>query len=749
MASRHTTSRSTRSARPGSGIDVSGIPTSRSAGSVSDHAAHGSSFLLRAKASRVPSSAGAITGKTELNRTHTAGAPRTALSDRSNVPVRTSSAQHSVEDGPVKLGKHSRTSSAISNDGASGQLKAKVTATALAARRRLGSGISSSSTSGATVAGQSGVGPARSRASSSASLSGGGSGSVPNSSNFNFGLRRSRGASVTGQGLPDGIPSSSSLGRITTNGDRTVRRTGSTTHLRASSSSGTSSSALNSAESMDVDGEPTASKGKARLGNEFEDIAEVSADIDRQPHNASTQRDGSTLQNLANAAMAAVTQLDDMMSDDDSTSASSGTRNNAAQTFSVNGPAGWTETDATTPRPDDDLPSADPAPSSPCLDGDVDGEDAFQEPNLDPEHLFTLPPDMEAAAQHAVAAIKARYRSEVLVPAMERAREERIEAVRNGTMSESVAAYENHLATMGLDPDEERDTTMAAEYAEEVFAYMSQCEKTTMANPHYMDFQNEMDWSLRMTLVDWLMQIHVRFHMLPETLWIAINLADRFLSVRVVSLPKLQLVGVTAMFIASKYEEIMAPTLDEMISLMTASSYTRDEILKGERIVLSTLDFNVSKYCSPYSWVRRISKADEYDVQTRTLCKFLIECTLLDHRFLRVKPSTIAAIGMFLAKKMLGGEWNDAFVYYSGFTAEQLLPGANMLLERLLDPAFDDMFVCKKYSSRKFLKASSFARAWVRAHAGGSLDPATIAALQQNHYDQPAEVAAQGQAMVS
>ena len=64
---------------------------------------------------------------------------------------------------------------------------------------------------------------------------------------------------------------------------------------------------------------------------------------------------------------------------------------------------------------------------------------------------------------------------------------------------------------------------------------------------------------MRTTLIDWLLQVHLRYHMLPETLWIAINIVDRFLSVRVVSLIKLQLVGVTAMFIAAKYEEILAP----------------------------------------------------------------------------------------------------------------------------------------------------------------------------------------------
>jgi hypothetical protein len=90
---------------------------------------------------------------------------------------------------------------------------------------------------------------------------------------------------------------------------------------------------------------------------------------------------------------------------------------------------------------------------------------------------------------------------------------------------------------------------------------------------------------------------------------------------------------------------------------MTENGYTKDEILKGERIILQTLDFTVSSYCSPYSWVRRISKADDYDIQTRTLSKFLMEVTLLDHRFIRCKPSMIAAVGMYLARKMLGGDW--------------------------------------------------------------------------------------------
>ena len=177
-----------------------------------------------------------------------------------------------------------------------------------------------------------------------------------------------------------------------------------------------------------------------------------------------------------------------------------------------------------------------------------------------------------------------------------------------------------------------------------------------MPNPNYMEMQKDLAWNMRGILTDWLIQVHSRFRLLPETLFLAVNIIDRFLSMRVVSLAKLQLVGITAMFIAAKYEEILAPSVDEFV-FMTEKGYKKEEILKGERIVLQTLDFKISHYCSPYSWMRRISRADDYDIQTRTLSKFLIEITLLDHRFIRVKPSLVAAVGMYCARKMLGGDW--------------------------------------------------------------------------------------------
>lgn len=75
----------------------------------------------------------------------------------------------------------------------------------------------------------------------------------------------------------------------------------------------------------------------------------------------------------------------------------------------------------------------------------------------------------------------------------------------------------------------------------------------------YMSSQPEINEKMRTILVDWLIDIHHKFELMPETLYLAINIVDRFLSVKAVPRKELQLLGMGAMFTASKYEEIWAP----------------------------------------------------------------------------------------------------------------------------------------------------------------------------------------------
>lgn len=81
---------------------------------------------------------------------------------------------------------------------------------------------------------------------------------------------------------------------------------------------------------------------------------------------------------------------------------------------------------------------------------------------------------------------------------------------------------------------------------------------------------------MRAILIDWLIEVHLKFKLLPESLFLTVNLIDRFLEKVMVPRTQLQLVGVTAMLIASKYEEIYAPTAKEFAYITDRAVSKRD-----------------------------------------------------------------------------------------------------------------------------------------------------------------------------
>lgn len=207
-----------------------------------------------------------------------------------------------------------------------------------------------------------------------------------------------------------------------------------------------------------------------------------------------------------------------------------------------------------------------------------------------------------------------------------------------------------------LDSEDHDDPLMVSEYAHEIFDYLIGIEPAALPNPDYMDHQDELEWKTRSILVDWLIEVHTRFHLLPETLFLAINIIDRFLSEKVVQLDRVQLVGITAMFIASKYEEVLSPHVGNF-KHVADNGFSESEILAAERFILQTLEYDLS-YPNPMNFLRRISKADNYDIQTRTVAKYLLEISVVDRRFMSYRPSHVAAAAMYLARLILDrGDW--------------------------------------------------------------------------------------------
>jgi len=193
------------------------------------------------------------------------------------------------------------------------------------------------------------------------------------------------------------------------------------------------------------------------------------------------------------------------------------------------------------------------------------------------------------------------------------------------------------------------------------------------------------------------------FKLLPETLFLSVSLIDRYLSVTQISREKLQLVGVTAMLIASKYEEIYAPECNDFVYI-SDGAYTKQQILKMEQTLLNTLNFNIT-HPSSLHFLRRYSKAAGSDYTLHTLCKYLIELMLIDVKLLKYPPSLIAAGSVYLGRAMTQRIplWTPTLEHYSTY-AEQQVRGCAIEMNDLLKKSQKSSLkaIRKKYSMPKF-----------------------------------------------
>jgi len=156
---------------------------------------------------------------------------------------------------------------------------------------------------------------------------------------------------------------------------------------------------------------------------------------------------------------------------------------------------------------------------------------------------------------------------------------------------------------------------------------------------------------MRAILVDWLVDVHLKFKLLSETLFLTVNIIDRFLSNKQVQRAKLQLVGVSAMLISTKYEEIYPPTVKDFVYI-TDNAYTKEEVLEMESDILQTLDFDIQQ-TSSYRFLERYTKVMKSDSVTFFLAQYLLELGLLDSKMNKFLPSEQAAASVLFAEKKL------------------------------------------------------------------------------------------------
>lgn len=162
--------------------------------------------------------------------------------------------------------------------------------------------------------------------------------------------------------------------------------------------------------------------------------------------------------------------------------------------------------------------------------------------------------------------------------------------------------------------------------------------------------QTDINEKMRAILIDWLVEVHLKFKLLPDTLFQTVNIIDRFLEKVQVCRQKLQLVGVAAMFIACKYEEIYAPEVRDFV-YVTDQAYTKEEIFAMEGKILSVLEFNIT-FPTSFRFLERMTALSKYEERNTMLARYLIELALVEHKMIKYAPSLLAAGAIYLVNKI-------------------------------------------------------------------------------------------------
>ncbi|KAJ7964954.1 Cyclin [Quillaja saponaria] len=241
----------------------------------------------------------------------------------------------------------------------------------------------------------------------------------------------------------------------------------------------------------------------------------------------------------------------------------------------------------------------------------------------------------------------------------------------------------------------------AVEYIDDIYKFYKLTEDESRVRD-YMGSQPDLNSKMRAILVDWLIEVHRKFELMPETLYLAINIVDRFLSIKAVPRRELQLVGISSMLIASKYEEIWAPEVNDFVCI-SDNAYVREQVLVMEKAILGKLQWYLC-VPTPYVFLVRYIKASiPSDKEMENMVFFLAELSLSHYpTVILYGPSMIAASAVYAARLTLDKSpcWTETLKHHTGYSEDQLMECAKLLVSfHSTAPESKLRAVYKKFSS--------------------------------------------------
>ncbi|NWZ29259.1 CCNA2 protein, partial [Asarcornis scutulata] len=241
------------------------------------------------------------------------------------------------------------------------------------------------------------------------------------------------------------------------------------------------------------------------------------------------------------------------------------------------------------------------------------------------------------------------------------------------------------------------------DYITDIHTYLREMEVKCKPKIGYMKKQPDITNNMRAILVDWLVEVGEEYKLQNETLHLAVNYIDRFLSSMSVLRGKLQLVGTAAMLLASKFEEIYPPEVAEFVYI-TDDTYNKKQVLRMEHLILKVLSFDLAAP-TINQFLTQYFLHQQTNAKVESLSMYLGELTLIDaDPYLKYLPSVIAAAAFHLAGYTITGQtWPESLCKVTGYTLEHIKPCLMDLHRTYLKAAqHTQQSIREKYKSTKY-----------------------------------------------
>ena len=229
----------------------------------------------------------------------------------------------------------------------------------------------------------------------------------------------------------------------------------------------------------------------------------------------------------------------------------------------------------------------------------------------------------------------------------------------------------------------QRNTQIPYEYFNEYLETYCREEKTLefKIKSNFMKNQKEINCRMRAIIVNWMIEVHDRFKLLPDTLFLGVIIYDRYMSIiNDIDKNKLQLIGVTSLLIACKYEEIFSPEMRDFICILDRE-YEKEDLMEEENNILKILKFEVIYPSSlRYYEILRI----EFGIEEKyyKYGNYLLELCLLDCKFSKYSQAVIATTVCFFVLKLEQKMSFNKFMNYNFKISEK------EIMECLIDICF-------------------------------------------------------------